>query len=832
MAARFWVGGSGTWDGVDLTHISATSGGAGGASNPGAGDTMTFDGASGGGTVTVTYAVNVTSITMGAFTGTLDFGSSSPTMQTFNGSGTGVRTLTMGSGIWTITGSNANIFTLSTSTNLTFTASTATVLCTYSGGTGTRVFIVPAINFCKISVSAGTDIFYIQMTTGGTIGTIDFTGFTGVLQGGGGSGLDLVGDLILGAGMTTAAVDLTHPYVFKGTSLQTITSNGVILNHGVTISGGSASVILADALNLGTSSITLNGGTFNTNNQSVTAAGLISSNTNTRTLTLGSSNLTFTASAAGTVFAFTISTNLTITANTATINITGNSADFDEGTLNWNGASMVITGNSGVSMRGTSTWLNLSRTSTSPGVDDALSIAGNKTITGTFTLKGSSAKFRMRLVSNQSQSLASTRTITAANIDFEYVNLTDIAAAGAANWDISAITGLSGDGGGNSGITFTTPVTQYWFGTTGNWTDASKWFLGTGGTGGAGRVPLIQDMAVFDANSFVATGNTVTVDFANIGSTDWTGSLPGQTFTWSQSIRCYGSMTLVTSTTLPSAFGLTFVARSASTLTSAGNTFGGSVTISQVGFGMTLQDDLALASTRTLTLFVGTLNANNKNVTSGLVDLGGTGIRTLTMGSGIWRLTGTGTVWAYTATTNLTYNVNTSTVIVTDTSASSKTLNFAGPTAFNALIIPPGGAGAIIFGATANRPINILSVTGPKTLTFNISGSYIIGSLVLDGRGGLITITSSSAGTPFTFSKSSGLVQAYNVSLKDSTATGGAYFQAVNSTNVSGNTGWNFATAAAPTSLSAGKKFAAFGGARPINKVLDSKLHGYRKLGG
>jgi hypothetical protein len=53
MANRFWVGGTGTWDAADTTHWAATSGGAGGQSVPGAGDAVTFDGASGGGTVTV-----------------------------------------------------------------------------------------------------------------------------------------------------------------------------------------------------------------------------------------------------------------------------------------------------------------------------------------------------------------------------------------------------------------------------------------------------------------------------------------------------------------------------------------------------------------------------------------------------------------------------------------------------------------------------------------------------------------------------------------------------------------------------------------------------------
>src|SRR5688572_1536024 len=58
MAARFWVGGTGTADLADTTHWAATSGGAGGQSVPGSADTVTFDGSSGSGTVTIAADFN------------------------------------------------------------------------------------------------------------------------------------------------------------------------------------------------------------------------------------------------------------------------------------------------------------------------------------------------------------------------------------------------------------------------------------------------------------------------------------------------------------------------------------------------------------------------------------------------------------------------------------------------------------------------------------------------------------------------------------------------------------------------------------------------------
>lgn len=81
MATYFWVGGTGTYDGVATTHIAASSGGAGGAGPPvAASDTLKVDANSGGGTITITAATfpaldcsgaPATTITIGA--ATVDF---------------------------------------------------------------------------------------------------------------------------------------------------------------------------------------------------------------------------------------------------------------------------------------------------------------------------------------------------------------------------------------------------------------------------------------------------------------------------------------------------------------------------------------------------------------------------------------------------------------------------------------------------------------------------------------------------------------------------------------------------------------------------------------
>lgn len=72
MANRYWVGGTGNWDGTAGTKWSTTSGGAGGAAVPTSADDVFFDAASGANTVTIsTGNTGAKSITCTGFTGTL-----------------------------------------------------------------------------------------------------------------------------------------------------------------------------------------------------------------------------------------------------------------------------------------------------------------------------------------------------------------------------------------------------------------------------------------------------------------------------------------------------------------------------------------------------------------------------------------------------------------------------------------------------------------------------------------------------------------------------------------------------------------------------------------
>ncbi|MBR1150086.1 hypothetical protein [Bradyrhizobium sp. JYMT SZCCT0428] len=175
MAARFWVGGTGNLDGSTTTHIAATSNGAGGASYPGSGDTLTFDGNSGGGTVTVTAPVNFTSITMGAFTGTLDFAANdvNVTLQSFSLTGSATRTLNMGDGTWTLTGTGT-VWNALTTTGLTFNANGSTLL--FSASTLTSRNLTGNLTYNNVTIAANATGGAFLFNTACTIGALNIAG--------------------------------------------------------------------------------------------------------------------------------------------------------------------------------------------------------------------------------------------------------------------------------------------------------------------------------------------------------------------------------------------------------------------------------------------------------------------------------------------------------------------------------------------------------------------------------------------------------------------------------------------------------------------------------
>lgn len=654
----------------------------------------------------------------------------------------------------------------------------------------------------------------VTIDAGAVCRSLNCTGYTGTLTHTTGVTLT-IGDATAGAGnvallfvagMTYTkgnAVTSAVSFVSTSATTQTITSGGKLFGN-FTINGAGSSYQLTDAHNLAatTAAVTLTAGTLDTNGQTCIWGVFTSTNSNTRTLTLGASSVTL--SGTSTVWDFTTSTNLTFNANTSTITCTGANTVLSGGGKTFNTVVFSGSGSASIGSSG-ATFANLTRTGTAVKTDSLIFGQVNYTITGTLTLTGNSILNRLHVGCSV---VGIPRTITAGAVVAANVDFRDITAAGAASWNVSAITGGSGDCGGNTGITFTPAATQYWFQDTGNWSDASKWFLASGGTGGAGRVPLPQDDVVFDENSFSTTGRVVTVDMPRGGkNTTWAAATNNPTWTLGVDTISYGSLTLQAAMTFTGAFGYTLEGRNgAFTITSTGKAFPNVLNFQSAGATYTLQDNLSV--TGQINQNFGTLTATTQNVQAASYNGNNNNVKGLNMGSGTWTMTGTGNVWRL-APGSTTLNAGTSTLTFSDTSASSKTFN--GGTTFTIapyyrISIPGGGTGAVIFGGAAT--FNTIDIAAPKTVTFAATATINVTNFNAVGNpGNLITINSQTPGSAAILSKSSGIVACDYLSLQDSSATGGAtWYAGANSTNISGNSGWIFS--AAP---SRGSTFAMMG---------------------
>lgn len=334
----------------------------------------------------------------------------------------------------------------------------------------------------------------------------------------------------------------------------------------------------------------------------------------------------------------------------------------------------------------------------------------------------------------------------------------------------------------------------------GNWTDTAAW----------------TEMAVpTDADDVVATamsGNLVVTIGAVCRSanfTDYVGTLSGTaTLTIGDGTAGAGNvaLTLVAGMTVTytGAFKLDSGSATQQTIATAGKTLG-SMQIGSSNDGNYILSD-ALSLTGLLTLLRGTLDSNNQSLSIGSFDGGGTLTRTLTLGTSTVTVTGaSGSPW-YVDGSGFTFSAASSTINLTDTGASAKTFAGAGKT-FGTVNITAGGAGAWTFSGNNTFTKLNRSGTGTKTVKFTAGSTTTLTAAGTDGffsgtAGNVWTIQSTSGGSAWNLSKSSGSVVCDYISLQDSAAAGGATFTpGVNSTNVSGNSGWGFASGPAVGTL-------------------------------
>jgi hypothetical protein len=538
-------------------------------------------------------------------------------------------------------------------------------------------------------------------------------------------------------------------------------------------------------------------GTFNATGRTITLGSWSGTGTSTRTINLTNATVNVTGSA----WLFTTVTGLTFTSTGSTININGSGARtlnfgaIGYGTVNVTGSGVVTSGNQNA------TFVNLSI------VKGDSMIVGNWTISGTLTATGPSQSARLLV---HSSAIGTQRTMTAASRAVSNTDFLNITMAGA------ALTGTSiGDAGGNTNITFTTPVTRYLVNAGGkSYSDVTAYSASSGGATGA-TMPLPQDTLIADTNSFSGGGQTFTVDVSRIGAQDWSTvtNTPTLAFTnnyfmhgsfnvpfGTGAVACAGNFTgtisVQTGTMMLNIHLPAISAVGGQTILDHG--FTGNVTVQSPGGTVSLGSHFL--SQATFTHNAGTLVTNNFDMQATHFASAGTATRVLTLGSSRMLSSsnsGTGQAIFSFTNTGVTVTANTARLETFSGSSSVRIVNLAGlsfgawldwyhDNLFNSAEVQING-GATFAGAFTVDPSNLA-----RNYTFQTGLTVTVGSLVAAGQGtgSRLTLRSSTA-TPFTFSDSAGTNTCNFCTITNSTGSGGATWNATNSTGTGTNNGWN-----------------------------------------
>lgn len=490
-------------------------------------------------------------------------------------------------------------------------------------------------------------------------------------------------------------------------------------------------------------------------------------------------------------------------AGTFTVTITAGSAcaNFDASGITDPAKKMTLTGTSAGSLSVAGSWINP---------------------TGTFyasTFNSTPITFSSTTIGN---------TITTNGVTFASVGNPNITFNGVGGgWTlgsaftlsgVNAITTLTNGALDLNGFTLTT---GYWvssnsntrsiaFGTTGS----ISVYTTAGGT--VWSMATVTGFSYTGNSSVVMSGNTTTAHGSTAGGTEanslnftCSGATNGGaatntryrnlTFsaysgTFTGGVIIYGD--LVASSTMTfgaSANPTSFSGSGTQSVTMNGKTFDQNIAINGTGT-VTLVDNLGLATARLIALTSGTLNLNGQNLTTGFFSSTGSTARVINFGTnGSVTVAGAGaTAWNATGSGLTTSGIGT----ISMTSASAKT--FVGGGYTYAAALNQGGAGTLTISGsnTFQNVTNTYGATGATTITFTAGTTQTVSAFTASGASGnLLTLNSSSAGTRFNLSDSSGSVNVSFCDIKDSNATGGARWLAYlanGNVNSGNNLGWRF----------------------------------------
>ena len=331
----------------------------------------------------------------------------------------------------------------------------------------------------------------------------------------------------------------------------------------------------------------------------------------------------------------------------------------------------------------------------------------------------------------------------------------------------------------------------FWFGGKGSWSDAANHWSNNSGNSPVslhGAAPGTDDNATFDANS--GTG-TCTVKSGSTCLDFVTTNTSLLTIAGTDDLSVYGNFTLQTGMTYSNTDNLIFRAASG-TKTITTNAISISAAINIIAnAAATIQLGGNFTTPKYFNFDTGNFDAKGYNLTALSMNITSAGTRNMTLGIGTWTFTGTGNVLNITNTTNLTFNATGSTIIVSDTSATTKAFVGGGQT-FD--IVTFSGDNITISDNNIFGTLNVNTAGRTNGLKVTIDSIQTVTKFTTNGYdSNLAKMVSSSAGSHFHITTASAQISVNYMSIKDSTADqANTWYAGANSTNVSGNSNWIF----------------------------------------
>lgn len=336
-------------------------------------------------------------------------------------------------------------------------------------------------------------------------------------------------------------------------------------------------------------------------------------------------------------------------------------------------------------------------------------------------------------------------------------------------------------------------MARYWVGGTGDWSagNTANWSATSGGAGGQ-SVPTFSDDVFLDGNSgggIITITSLYPASCNNFNTTGYGGTVK---FILSN-LNIYGSAVMPTAWINNPISALNFRATTSGQTIDFGSQQYYAVTFNGSGGEWTFQS--ALLASGPFTITTGSVITAGYAITSESVIVAASG--TFTLSSSL--ITCTGLKWQCNSSATL----SAGTSVIKSTWASSSTFTFAGGGKTYNTVWFDRGAGTGSIAISGSNTITELKDTGTvsHTVNFTEGTTQTVTTFTFSGSAGkTFSLASTTTGVAWTLSKTSGTVSCDYLSLRDSTASGGAqFFAGANSTNVSGNTGWTFTAPPPPT---------------------------------